>query len=115
MMNGIATQTLRAVELAKLVRPQLKAAFPGVKFSVCSEQRELVIRYADGPDTAAVRAIAAQYGCQGGVDAADCPEFERNAKLVMTAAGPVLRDYLGLIYIRREVSTPIEHIVETCY
>jgi hypothetical protein len=51
---------LSDVEVAKLIRKELKAAFPAVKFSVRSEN-SVRVRYTDGPTPDRVEAIVSQF------------------------------------------------------
>jgi hypothetical protein len=59
------TTYLSTAETAKLVRKALKAAFPGVKFSVRSSEyaggSSISVRYTDGPRSSKVDAVAGQY------------------------------------------------------
>lgn len=52
------------VEVAKLIRKELKAAFPAVKFSVTSKS-SIRINYTDGPTPARVDAIVKQFEGKG--------------------------------------------------
>ncbi len=60
-----ATDYVSAAETAKLVRQALKAAFPGVKFSVRTDSyaggASIDIRWIDGPTTVQVDAVTAPY------------------------------------------------------
>ncbi len=60
-----ATDYVSAAETAKLVRQVLKAAFPGIKFSVRTDSyaggASIDVRWIDGPTTAQVDAVTAQY------------------------------------------------------
>lgn len=49
--------TLTAVDAAKALRPRLKSAFPGVKFSVKSAWGDVDVAWTDGPDRIAVNAV----------------------------------------------------------
>jgi hypothetical protein len=65
---------LSAADLARFIRADLKAAFPGVKFSVRSRTYSMGssvdVSYAGGPETSAVRDVAERY--QGiGFDGSD--------------------------------------------
>lgn len=69
--NGVAN--ISSKDVAKIVRTRLRAAFPGVKFSVRSDYSTLNIRWEDGPRTPAVDAICQQYrfgGFDGMIDMA---------------------------------------------
>jgi hypothetical protein len=66
---------LSAVESAKLLRQALKESFPGVKFSVRSDNNSIDVRWVDGPNTKQVDAVADQF--EGGyfdgmIDYAGC-------------------------------------------
>lgn len=68
------------VVAAKNIRKELKAAFPGVKFSVVSEKysggNSINVRYEDGPALAEVEAIADKYS-EGNFDGmTDCYNYE---------------------------------------
>ena len=58
-------RSIYIVETAKIVRAELKAAFPGIKFSVRSEQYSmgchLYVSWTDGPAVRAVEAITDQF------------------------------------------------------
>lgn len=55
-------QYIAATEVAKMARKELKAAFPGQKFSVrISSGRSLEVNWTDGPATAAVKDLIAKY------------------------------------------------------
>lgn len=56
----IESRTLSDVEVAKLIRVELKAAFPSVKFSVRSTS-SINIRYTDGPTPKRVEAIVSKF------------------------------------------------------
>ena len=60
--------SIDAVEVAKMLRKDLKAAFPGVKFSVRKRDYDCVtIDWTDGPTNEAVEAVANKYS-GGGFD-----------------------------------------------
>ena len=63
-----------AAEAARLLREQLKARFPGVKFQVITSDRiALNVRWVDGPRGAEVSGLAEQYrggGFDGSIDLA---------------------------------------------
>jgi hypothetical protein len=77
------TRTIDAAETAKLIRKRLKAAFPGVTFSVKTDRyaggSSIRIRYTDGPVLAMVKAITDAYaggGFDGMIDMAyDCDAY----------------------------------------
>ena len=56
------TNYISTTDTAKLIRAALKAAFPGVKFSVNSDKyaggSSIRVKYTDGPELAKVEAIA---------------------------------------------------------
>lgn len=55
-------RTLSVVEVSKIVRRELKAAFPAVKFSVRSNHGTSVdVSYMDGPSVSKVRAIVGKW------------------------------------------------------
>lgn len=60
-----ATDYVSAAATAKLVRQALKAAFPGIKFSVRTDSyaggASIDVRWIDGPTTAQVDAVTGQY------------------------------------------------------
>jgi hypothetical protein len=60
-MSAATVKYLTAAETAKLIRAALKAAFPGVKFSIRSESYSLgasiYVRWTGEPTNTAVRAI----------------------------------------------------------
>ena len=60
---------LDCTEVAALIRADIKAAFPGVKFSVTTSRysggSSVRIGWTDGPLTSAVDAAIARYDCQG--------------------------------------------------
>lgn len=53
--------TLDNVATAKLIRPELAEAFPGVKFSVTCDRQDIDIKWLDGPAVSAVKAILKRY------------------------------------------------------
>lgn len=53
-------RALRDTEVAKLIRAELKAAFPKTKFSVRSSS-SIYVRYVDGPTTGRVEAIVSKF------------------------------------------------------
>jgi hypothetical protein len=59
------TNYISTTDTAKLIRAALKAAFPGVKFSVKSDQyaggSSIRVKYTDGPVLAEVEAIAKEF------------------------------------------------------
>lgn len=56
---------INIVETAKIIRQELKAAFPGIKFSVRTERYSMgshcVIRWSVGPTQAEVEAVADRF------------------------------------------------------
>lgn len=69
------TRYFSAAETAKLVRADLKTAFPGVKFSVTSSTYSMGshvnVRWTDGPATKAVQRVTNRYRGSGIVDNTD--------------------------------------------
>ena len=60
------TVYIDAVEVAKMIRQDLKAAFPGVKFSVRKRDYNCVtIDWTDGPTNEAVKAVANKFSGGG--------------------------------------------------
>lgn len=55
-------KTIDAVDVAKLVRVELKTAFPGVKFTVKTKRTSSIrVGWVDGPTYAAVQAVVGKY------------------------------------------------------
>lgn len=50
-----------ATETAQFIRSALKAAFPGVKFSVRTDDLTIRVRWTDGPIESDVKAVAARF------------------------------------------------------
>lgn len=61
------------------IRIELKAAFPKVKFSVTSDYNTVNVRWADGPTTKQVEAIANKYKAGNFDGMQDCYEFNADA------------------------------------
>src|ERR1051325_6983825 len=63
------TEYLDAAELAKILRAELKAAFPGVKFSIVTERYSMGssvrVHWTDGPITRRVDALLEHYRAEG--------------------------------------------------
>jgi len=97
------TNYISTTDTAKLIRAALKAAFPGVKFSVKSHQyaggSSIDVKYTDGPVLAKVEAIAKEFvGSVRDYDS-DC-NITRAVEVdgVRTVYGP---DY---VFVTQEVS-----------
>src|SRR5882724_7500486 len=105
--------TLSDVDGAKLIRLELNAAFPAVKFSVRSTS-SINIRYTDGPTLARVEAIIAKFNGKSfdGMDDSThyAPPFFYNGEWVRTYC---------YVFVRRELShafvTRIADAVATYY
>jgi len=66
---------------AKLVRQDLKAAFPSRKFAVRSSVYSMgseILVICDSDIVAEVETLVAKYGSQKGIEIDDCPIFERH-------------------------------------
>lgn len=96
----IESRTLSDVDVAKLIRLELKAAFPAVKFSVRSTS-SINIRYTDGPTPKRVEAIVAKFEGKSfnGMDDSTHykPPFFYNGEWVSTYC---------YIFVNRELSHP---------
>lgn len=81
---------LNATECAKRIRADLKAAFPGVKFSVrssyFSQGSAVDVRYAGGPPEAEVQAIMNAYGGRGFDGTDDSTFYKKGAGAFRTYA-----------------------------
>ena len=92
-----------AAETAKIVRKALRAAFPGVRFSVrtrtFSGGAALDVHWRDGPETGAVRAVTEPYEggyVDGSTDlAVDLTHWLRPDGSVLLQYDPVARYPLG--------------------
>lgn len=100
---------LSAAQTAKLVREQLRANFPGVKFSVRTDTyaggASIDVRWTDGPHTAAVEAVVDRYGSRR-FDGRDDSTHYRGDTLVAWADGSVEAVHFGAHYVmcHRELS-----------
>lgn len=103
---------LDAPALAVLIRADLKAAFPGVKFSVRSSRyaggSSVHVSWTDGPLTSAVDAAIARYKVQGFDGMTDSAT---NAGPVRLADGRLVRIY-SYLFTQRETSAALRARVE---
>ena len=97
------TNYISTTDTAKLIRAALKAAFPGVKFSVNSDKyaggSSIRVKYTDGPELAKVEVVAKEFvGSVRDYDA-DC-NITRAVEIdgVRTVYGP---DY---VFVSQQVS-----------
>ena len=74
------TRYFSAAETAKLVRADLKGAFPGVTFSVRSRTYSMGshvdVKWTDGPATKAVERVTNRYSGRGMMDTTDRARIE---------------------------------------
>jgi len=98
MAHSKQLETLSAVETGKALRKALKAAFPGVKFSVKMSRGtaygSFSISWTDGPNTSAVNVIADAFAGKGFDGMTDSTTFtgnviEHNGEQFITGAGYV--------------------------
>ena len=64
--------------VAKLIRADLKAAFPGVKFSVTSERSTVNVSWSMGPSAGAVEALIGKYEAGHFDGSEDCYKFRQD-------------------------------------
>ena len=108
-MNGIniAKQSLDCAAAAKLIRKDLKAAFPGVKFSVTSSRfsmgSSVSVSYTNGPLRANVEAIVEAYGGKG-FDGMTDSSYQNEGSLRMTVDGPAIVQTHAWLSVSRSYS-----------
>jgi len=73
-MTATKTESPR-ITVAKMIRADLKAAFPGVKFSVTSERSTVNIAWSMGPSAPAVEAPVGKYEAGHFDGSDDCYKF----------------------------------------
>jgi hypothetical protein len=102
------------VVAAKNIRKELKAAFPGVKFSVVSEKyaggNSINVRYEDGPAVAEVEAIANKYAVGNFDGMTDCYNYE--ASYWADAFGGSKFIFVGRDFSDESVAAGIAAVVE---
>ena len=105
------TKYLSVTDTAKLVRSALKAAFPGVKFSVRSDSysggASINVTWTDGPTEKAVEAISNRYqGCD--FDGMQDLKTYRDGTLIALPGGEVEEVRFGANYVmtHRKLSEP---------
>ena len=97
------TNYISTTDTAKLIRSALKAAFPGVKFSVNSDKyaggSSIRVKYTDGPELAKVEVVAKEFVGSVRDHDADC-NITRAVEIdgVRTVYGP---DY---VFVSQQVS-----------
>ena len=113
--SHIKTTHLSPVEAAKRIRTALKAAFPGVKFSVRAESfsqgHAVQVTYTDGPALPQVEAIAEHYGSRSFNGADDSTTFIPGEDLMLTSEGLVQRCYGGFIHVQRNLSDAARYAI----
>lgn len=106
------------VETAKLIRKALKAAFPGVKFSVRISHSggSTWINYKDGPTTDQVRSAVSEFESEGFDGMQDMRTYAEPVLYLAEDGSFVRYDYnSGLILEQRDFSPGIqEHCREIC-
>lgn len=85
-------KTIGPVDVAKLVRGELKIAFPGVKFTVKTKNSSIRVGWVDGPTRLAVQSIVGKY---------EGAEFDPTIDLKTYNDTPYGNDY---IFFEREFS-----------
>ena len=101
-----------AKDVAKLVRAELKTAFPGTKFSVRTDHgTTLNIEWTDGPATAAVDQITDKYAGQG-FDGMTDMRYDRN-NAGTTPDGERISYCTDFVFLRRNISPAEEHALTT--
>lgn len=101
------TNYMRAVDVAKLMRADLKANFPGVKFGVrTSAGKTLNIEWTDGPPTKAVSDLTDKYSGEG-FDGMTDMRYGRDAG---TTIDGVRYEYLtDFVFCQRHISPDTYH------
>lgn len=108
MRNPIQAVSLTAAQAAKLIRADLKKAFPETKFSVrCSnfsQGSSVDVSYTDGPTTEAVEAMAQTYGRRGFDGSDDSTYYVSGEVAKFTAEGIIAPTYRGFVDVWRRFS-----------
>jgi hypothetical protein len=107
--SPIGKISLTAAEAAKLIRGDLKKAFPETKFTVrCRNYAggsSVDVSYTDGPPSAIVTPIAEQYGKRGHDGSDDSTYYVSGEVATLTANGIVAPTYGGFVFVNRDLST----------
>lgn len=110
-----ATRYLSAADTARLVREQLKAMFPGIKFSVriSTSGSSIRVRWTDGPTRAAVESAVHRYRGSDFDPMQDIKTY-RPATLITWADGSVeqVRFLIDFIFCDRDLSPQYEAMLE---
>lgn len=105
-LKSLKSVTLDAKDAAKMIRRDLKATFPGAKFSVRIDRfaggSSIHVSYTDGPRKRDVEEIALKYGSNG-FDGTDDSSYQNEA-IVLTPEGPVRHTVYAWITVDREYS-----------
>lgn len=108
MKQPITEVSLSAADAAALIRKNLKAAFPGTKFSVrsarFSQGSSIDVTYTDGPVKTAVEAIAEAYGSRGYDGMNEVTTFSTSDHATLTPEGIVSYRCRSFVHVKRELS-----------
>lgn len=105
------TVYIPAKDVAKLVRADLKAAYPGQKFSVRSDHGTINIGWTDGPSSKAVDALTDKYAGQGFDGMTDMRYSRDNAGT--TPDGEKISYLTDFVFTRRNISPEVDHEITT--
>lgn len=105
--GGVTTRSYTTAGTAQLIREALKAAFPGVKFSVTSDiyanGSSVHIRYADGPTARQVEAVTDQFESGHFNSSEDLYEYKEDTTSI-DPSGQLVRTSYGAKYISAQRS-----------
>lgn len=101
-----AREYLTAVEIARLIRKDLKATFPGIRFSVVSDGNSVRIRWTDGPDVEYVQRIGDVYVCGSFDGMTDSFQHKPDHRIMVD--GVAYRSHLMYAFTERSYSVEVE-------
>lgn len=108
MTNPTTEVHMSAAQSAARIRADLKAAFPGTKFSVrsstYSQGSSVNVSYVDGPALTAVEAIAEAYGSRGFDGSDDSTYWNKSEHAALTDAGIVSYRCYAFVSVSRKLS-----------
>lgn len=103
MENTVPVTRYTTKQTAQFIREALKAAFPGVKFSVRMPYgNKTLVSWTDGPTVAEVERVTNQFTSQGFDSMTDCPTYHSQ----VNAKGEAVR-YSGWVSHSRHISAAL--------
>lgn len=103
MESKQTARRVSSVEVAKIIRAELKTTFPGVKFSVRKDSYYAVkVNWVDGPTTDAVNAVVGQFKGQVRRSVDDSSDYVN-----ITYKGELIRCENDFLFLVREYSVEV--------